>query len=92
MSIKKMDWRADIRKYSSLYDMDLSDLMVFIRHEYIKTAKDLMKSYNPEDQRFAEKLCQSAEYIEAALEDLAYYKPVNSFLSEFKPSFIERSK
>jgi hypothetical protein len=68
----------------SLYDLDASQMLIFLRHEYLKAAKDMIKSYSIDDQIFGTDCCQAAEHLESALETMNIFKGVNDFLIDLK--------
>ena len=64
----KKDWRADIRKLNTLHDLDPREVMVFMRHHYMDSAKSLIKSSFLEDQNIGLSCSEVAEALEFAIE------------------------
>ncbi len=60
-----LDWRANISDVDSLYDLDPGQVLVFLRHQYLDTAKDMLKD---NWDGLGQECCQVAEAIESALE------------------------
>lgn len=62
------DWRADLSDCSNLYDIDPLSNMIFLRHQYLETAKDLLK--NQEDwDGMGQASIKVAEHIQEAIEE-----------------------
>lgn len=67
-SDRNNDWRADIRLINNLYDIDPWEQMIFLRHQYLLFAKDLINSDDIGDQELGEECCEVAEALELAIE------------------------
>jgi len=59
------DWREDISGLDSLYDIDPLQMMIFLRHQYILTAKDML---DDDWECMGVEACQVVEALEAAIE------------------------
>lgn len=66
------DWRADMSKIDNLYDCDPCCLLVFLRHQYLETAKDMAD----DDTDFGDMCCEVAEAIQEAID--AQCDPITS--------------
>jgi len=64
MSDPRKDWRADVSKIDNLYDVDPMCMMVFLRHQFLLTAKDMAD----DDTDFGDQCCEVAEAIQSAIE------------------------
>ena len=62
------DWRADIKGHDTLYDIDPVEMMVFIRHEYLTCAYDLINSEHADDRAMAEESLDVAIALQQAIE------------------------
>jgi hypothetical protein len=59
------DWREDISDINSLYDIDPLQMMIFLRHQYILVAKDML---DDDWEGMGLEACQVAEALETAIE------------------------
>lgn len=59
------DWRAEIKDIDNLYDIDPLQIMIFIRHQYLQTAKDML---NDDWDGLGIETCQVAESLQLGLE------------------------
>lgn len=66
--MNKKDWRQDISDHDTLYDLDPVEVMVFMRHQYLETAKDLLDSKDMDEYNMAIYSCKVAELMEEAIE------------------------
>lgn len=64
-----IDWRSNITEFDSLDDLDLVELMNYLRHQYLCAAKDLIKSHHSDDVIIGEQCSMAAEHIHQAIED-----------------------
>ena len=62
------DWRTDISDFDSLNDLDPYELLVYLRHMYLVTAKNLMNSWHEDDRRIGHDCSAVAENIQSAIE------------------------
>jgi hypothetical protein len=63
--MSKYDWRADIKGIDYLYDVDPLQQMIFLRHQYLLTSKDMMSDdWNGQGLE----ACKVVEALEAAIE------------------------
>lgn len=69
------DWRVDIRKIESLYDIDGMQLLIFLRHNYIEIAKDYLKHEAEACSDSPESMLEAIEGIQAAID--AQWKPMS---------------
>jgi len=69
MSFSQKDWRANIKNIDNLYDLDPVQIMVFLRHQYLESAKDLTSHGNEEDDvAFGFIACDVVESLQFAIE------------------------
>lgn len=61
-----MDWLSDISKLSSLDDINPLNMMIYLRHQYLTSAKSLIKNYDT--IKYAIACSEAAENIQSALE------------------------
>jgi hypothetical protein len=64
----KVDWRSDIAGLSSLDDCDPVELMIYLRHQFLLSAKDLVKSKHEDEVDFAKQCSMTAENLQKAIE------------------------
>ena len=73
---KQLDWRADISGCESLYDVDIYEMLIFLRHQYLESARDLILRNNKDrgDVETGHRYCEVAEALQQAFE--AEFGPV----------------
>jgi len=67
----KTDWRSIITDFDSLDDLDSVEVMIYLRHQYLDAAKDLINRSDPDDSFLGHKCSMAAEHIHQAIEDFA---------------------
>lgn len=60
------DWRSKISEFDTLDDLDPLELTIYLRHQYLKAAKDLIK--HPNDKQFAFWCTEMAMSYQAVLD------------------------
>jgi hypothetical protein len=63
-----MDWRANIKDHNTLDDLNPIELMIYLRHQYLESAKDLIKSNHKDDVSYGIQCSMTAENIQHAIE------------------------
>lgn len=65
------DWRANIADCKSLDDLDPVEVMIYLRHQMLCAAKDLVKSSNKEDNKIGINCSMTAESLHQAIENFS---------------------
>ena len=63
-----MDWRANIKEHDTLDDCDPVEIMIYLRHQFLVSAKDLVKSKYEDERYFAHTCSRAAENLQKAIE------------------------
>lgn len=62
------DWRADIRDIASLDDVDPGEMMIYLRHQFLTSAKDLLKSHHKDDREMGNYCSEVAERLQDTID------------------------
>lgn len=65
----RMDWRANISDIDNLYDVDPAQMLVFLRHQFLVSAKD-MACDEEEWSDMGQDCAKAAESLQDALDAL----------------------
>lgn len=63
------DWRADISEVSSLYDVDMIEMMIFLRHQYLSAAKNMVRHPDCNGLGESEECIGAAMSLDLAIEN-----------------------
>lgn len=62
------DWRANIGDIDSLYDVDYIEMMIFLRHQYLLAAKDMMVNADHDGLGLTDDCVRVAMSLDVAIE------------------------
>jgi hypothetical protein len=76
------DWRDNIKGIDSLSDLDPTEVMIYLRHQYLETAKDLIlcKGAGAGDIEFGNMSLNAALGMQQAIDELDPYHDINEYL------------
>ena len=63
--MNEYDWRADMSEIDNLYDCDPVQLLIFLRHQYLLCAKDML---DDDWDGLGNEVCEVVESLQAAIE------------------------
>lgn len=69
MKTKPRDWRDNIEGIDSLSDLDIWEVMIYMRHQFLRSAKDLCKCKDAHDREFGSLVLSQALHLTVALDD-----------------------